>query len=281
MGSKKKGFRVGLVALMGCLAFMSSSVEAQTDSSTQLDTITWQSLPFADGEVLTYKIYYNLSFIWIPAGEVKFSVREREDHLEYLITGKTYPAYDDFFKVRDYYLSEVDKETLRPNNFKRDILEGKYVRFDSIVFNQQTHALKEYFGKSRAEAEEFNFQLDDVVHDMVSVIYHLRTQPVENFEKGERIPLEIFFDKEFFKLDVVYKGLTKKRIKDRGKMKVYHLQPELIDGYVFSEGNLMDIWVSNDDLKVPLQIESPISIGSVKAVLTSVKRNQESPVEKL
>ena len=281
MGNQKNRYRVRLMAMIGCLALMSLSVQAQSEDSSNADTIAWQSLPFADGEELTYKIYYNWGFIWIPAGEVKFSVQEKKDHLQYLITGKTYEAYDAFFKVRDYYLSEVDKETLRPNNFRRDILEGNYVRFDSIVFNQETHALKEYFGKSRVEAKEFKFQLEDVVHDMVSVIYHLRKQPVDSYEVGERIPLEIFFDKEFFKLDVVYKGLTKKRIKNRGKMKVYHLQPELIDGYVFSEGNLMDIWVSNDDLKVPLQIESPISIGSVKAVLTSVKRNHESVIEKL
>lgn len=33
---------------------------------------------FSAGEELTYKLYYNLNFIWIAAGEVKFKVEDQE-----------------------------------------------------------------------------------------------------------------------------------------------------------------------------------------------------------
>ena len=42
---------------------------------------------------------------------------------------------------------------------------------------------------------------------------------------------------------------------------------ELVEGYVFEEGSKMKVWFSDDQNKLPLQIESPVSIGSVKAVL--------------
>ena len=253
-------FLLLVLVWMWCLALGGSSVKAQSsESDVGQDTIAWESLPYADGEELIYYVYYNWGFLWIPAGEVKFSVIEKETHLEYNVTGRSFASYDEIFKVRDYYLSEVDKQTFLPTNFRRDILEGNYVRFDSIRFDQETHKVKEYFGKSRLEAKIYDFQLENVVQDMVSVIYHLRGQPVENYTKGERIPVEIFFDKEFFQLDVVYKGIVNKKIKGHGRKNVYHLQPELIDGYVFKKGDLMDIWVSQDDLKVPILIESPIS----------------------
>ena len=58
-------------------------------------------LPFQAKEKLIYKIYYNLNFVWIPAGEVVFEVKDEGDlyHLE--VTGRTYPSYEWFYKVRD------------------------------------------------------------------------------------------------------------------------------------------------------------------------------------
>ena len=61
----------------------------------------------------------------------------------------------------------------------------------------------------------------------------------------------------------------KKKIKKLGKFKTIKVVPELIVGEVFKEGDKMNIWVSDDENRVPLMIESPISVGSVKAVLKS------------
>ncbi len=230
--------------------------------------------PFQDGEILTYIIYYNWGFIWVPAGEVKFEIAEHENHIELDVVGRTFSSYDNIFKVRDCYKSEVDKNTLFPFHFKRDVHEGNYQRFDSIWFDQQNGKLEEYFGKSRQSAVKFEFEVDDKVHDMVSAIYNIRSQRLDSFSGGEQIPVDIFFDKEFFEIDVKFNGIKTKKIKGIGKMKTYHLQPALIDGYVFSEGDVMDIWVSVDDNHIPVMIESPITIGSVKAILSGVKNTK-------
>ena len=232
--------------------------------------------PYLDGEKIVYKIYYNWGLIWIAAGEVIFKVNETDTTLRYSVTGRTYKAYDPIFMVRDYYTSQIDKTSCQPTSFKRQILEGTYVRFDSISFYQDENRLVEYFGRTRAEAERFEFELDSWVHDMVSVIYHLRSQDVSTMKPGHKVPVRIFFDKELFDLSVNYIGMTKKRIKGQGKHKVHHFQPELIDGYVFSKGDLMDIWVTDDDKRVPLLIKSPITVGSVKAILQKYKPSESS-----
>jgi hypothetical protein len=233
--------------------------------------------PYQDGEEIVYKVYYNWGWLWIAAGEVIFKVEDKASEVVYTVTGRSFKAYDPIFMVRDYYVSHLDKTTCQPTFFRRDIHEGKYLRYDSISFDQQNHQLVEYFGKSKAEAQRFEFQLDDWVHDMVSVIYHLRSQKVASMEEGYKLPVRIFFDKELFSLDVNYIGQKRRRIKGLGMQSVYHFQPELIDGYVFSEGNLMDIWVSDDARQVPLLIESPINIGSVKAILQKYKPSRTTP----
>jgi hypothetical protein len=44
-------------------------------------------------------------------------------------------------------------------------------------------------------------------------------------------------------------------------------QPEIIAGNVFNEDAHMTVWVSDDQNKIPVLIESPVSVGSVKMVL--------------
>lgn len=224
---------------------------------------------FEVGEKLTYKMYYNWGLLWVSAGEVIFEVAEKGDDLHLKATGYTYNKYDKFFKVRDYYESIIDKETLLPKEFKRNVQEGKYIRFDSISFDQANHTVKEYFGTTKAKAKETTYELNHCVHDMMSIVYSLRNLDITILDDGDRLPMDIFFDKELFNLSMLYESAQTKRIKGLGKCSVRKFSPTLITGNVFTEEAKMNIYVSDDRNKIPLLIESPVSVGSVKAILSS------------
>ncbi len=64
-------------------------------------------------------------------------------------------------------------------------------------------------------------------------------------------------------------GKEAKKIKGLGSFDVLNISPDLIEGHVFEDGDKMNIWVSNDSNRIPLLIESPLAVGSVKAVLKS------------
>ena len=70
---------------------------------------------FKDGEVVTMKVYYTLG-AYIAAGEATFSTNlERfagKTVYHFVGEGKSYPFFDNFFKVRDRYESYVDTATL-------------------------------------------------------------------------------------------------------------------------------------------------------------------------
>ena len=227
---------------------------------------------FVDGEVLVYKIYYNWKFVWIPAGEVKFNVVEGEQHYEFIAEGKTYSSYDNFFKVRDYYYSRVNKETLFPESFVRRVEEGKYLRYDSIMFDQKKNIAISYWGNTSTSTSKYNFNLDGCMQDMLSILYYVRNHDYSLYQTGDSIPVKIFFDKETYPLKVMFYGKEKsKDIKDQGKFNTLKFIPEVVAGYVFSNDTKMNLWVSDDKNKIPLMVESPISIGSIKAVLKRYK----------
>jgi hypothetical protein len=58
-----------------------------------------------------------------------------------------------------------------------------------------------------------------------------------------------------------------KRIRKNGKFRTIKLIPQIIDGHVFKKGDEMKVWASDDMNKLPLLIESPVSVGSVKVIL--------------
>lgn len=219
---------------------------------------------------MVYAVYYNWNFVWIAAGEVTFRVSETPTEYHLSAHGTTYKSYDSFFKVRDYYDSYIDKETLLPNVSIRDIEEGPYTLYDKITFDQQNNQAKSFRGKTKEQAELKTYGIDECMHDILSVIYYARNWEFDHMQVGERIPIQVFVDKEIWPLKVKYKGVEKKKkIRGMGKFDTYVFSPQVVSGYYFNEDTEMNVWVSKDNNKIPLQIETPISVGSVKVILKS------------
>ena len=99
-----------IIALTAVIIFCAAFVRFEPPYSKDLCSI--ENVSFTSGEKLVFKAYYNWKFIWIPAGEAVFTVTENKFDYEVKVTGKTYDSYDDFFRVRDYFYSKIDKRTL-------------------------------------------------------------------------------------------------------------------------------------------------------------------------
>ena len=231
-----------------------------------------QNTTFLPGEEITYKLYYNWNFIWLSAGEVTFRVKDTGSRYHFSASGRTYKSYEWFFKVRDYYDSYVDKETLLPYVSVRDVHEGGYRLYDRVSFDQRRNKAKSTRGKTRNETVTKEFSVDNCMHDILSIIYFTRNIDFDNMQKESLIPVKIFMDNEVWPLSVRYKGKeAKKKIKNNGTYKTIKFSPEVIAGQVFNEDTEMNVWVSDDQNKIPLLIESPVAVGSVKAVLKNYK----------
>jgi hypothetical protein len=227
---------------------------------------------FSAGEELTYKLYYNLNFIWIAAGEVKFKVEDQGDRYKLSATGRTYSSYNWFFEANDYFESIVDKTTLVPISFKREIKENKYRHYEKIFFDHEGKQLKSWTGDSESTAKETSQNMEGCVRDILAMIYAVRVQHFEDLMPGSTLPINVILDTKKYNLNLVYYGTKEdKKIHKIGRYNTYHLSPETIAGTVFKENDRMNIWASADQNKIPLLIESPVSVGSVKAILIDSK----------
>jgi hypothetical protein len=227
---------------------------------------------FLAGEEIVYKIYYNWNFIWLSAGEVTFRVYDEGDEYHISAKGRTYDSYEWFFTVRDNYDSYIDKETLLPRLHIRDVNEGSYERYDKVHFDQASQTAVSNRGRNREDATPETFDLEGCMHDILSSVYYLRNVEVDKLNAGDELPVKIFFDRETFPLKIKYHGSEKNtKVKGMGHFRTHRFSPDLITGEVFKDGDEMNVYVSADKNKIPVLIESPVSVGSVKVVLKSYK----------
>jgi hypothetical protein len=235
-----------------------------------VDPCAGKNISFSGGEVLVYKLFYNWNFVWLPAGEVTFRILESDSHFDITAVGKTYPSYEWFYKVNDFYRTRINKITMLPEMFERDIHEGNYKFYNKIEFDQATGRTVSYEGPSKKDVKMKVSEVNHCMHDMMSIIYYMRNVQYGFLKNNDKIPINIFLDGEVWNLNVKYKGKDKNvAVKDLGKFNTIRISPEVIAGHQFKEGTAIDIWVSDDHNKIPLLIESPVSVGSVKAILKS------------
>jgi hypothetical protein len=85
--------------------------------------------------------------------------------------------------------------------------------------------------------------------------------------EGETIRLENFYRDTVYPLDVKYLGTETVQV-EAGEFECIMVEPIIVAGGLFkSEGNII-IWLSNDDLKIPVKVKTKILIGSIDAELT-------------
>ena len=65
-----------------------------------------------------------------------------------------------------------------------------------------------------------------------------------------------------------------------GKFNAIKFKPLLVEGTIFSGGENMTVWVSDDANRLPVRIESRILIGSIKVDMMGYK-NLRYPLELL
>ncbi|MEM9260089.1 MAG: DUF3108 domain-containing protein [Bacteroidota bacterium] len=225
---------------------------------------------FQPGEKIVYKLFYNWNFVWLAAGEVTFLVHDLPNQYHIMVRGRTYKSYEWFYKVRDNYESYLDKQTLLPEIHIKDIQEGGYTRYDRTTFYPEKDLAISARGRTRDDLEEKEIPIEECMHDLISIVYYARNLDFDVMSVDHEIPIKILMDQEIHPLAIRYLGPEEnKKVKGVGRFNTQKFSPQLIAGEVFKEGDEMKIYVSDDENKIPVLIESPVSVGSVKAVLKS------------
>lgn len=214
---------------------------------------------FKVGEVLTFDVKYG----FVTAGIAEFSIPRitklagRETY-NVVFKVNSVPAFDLFYKVRDRYETYIDVEGIFPWRFEQHIREGGYSRDFSAFFDHR---------KGKAKTSEGQYDIPKYVNDIVSAFYFARTFDYSKLKKGDKIHLQNFYKDKVYPLDVVFHGRERITV-EAGTFNCIILEPLAKEGGLFKSEGTMILWVTDDDIKMPVKVKTKVIIGSIDAELT-------------
>jgi len=256
----------------------SSEVEPYDNAAETIASCGRPNTTFKAGEEITFSLQYNWGIMNVKAGEATFKVEDLGDTYRFSAFGKTSSGIEWFYKVRDYYETIVDKETLLPLQAKKSLAEGGYRLYEKVEFNHEDGVATVHRGKTRENLKSDVMPLETCMYDIMSILYTSRNINFDNLANGEVMPIRFFMDKKIYPIEVIYEGKEpQKRVKGNGVHNTIKFRPQLVKNSLFPDGGEMSIWLTDDKNKMPLLIESPLSVGRVRAVLNSYK-GLKSPV---
>jgi len=231
---------------------------------------------FQFGERIDYTIYYHLAGFWVGAGEVYFkadSIRKKGETLFHFNSyGTTFKKYDWIYKVRDHYEAFSKTDNLIPLEFNRKVNEGRDHIREYYRFNHQEKMV--YTNRQLDEDEEFvkdKVEIKKCTYDVLSMIYYARNIDFTNALKDQKFAIRIFIDNEMHDTYIRFKGREELKVKDVGTFNCIVFSPLLIEGSIFNAGEDMTVWVTDDKNKIPLLIETPILVGSIRARISRME----------
>jgi hypothetical protein len=165
-----------------------------------------------------------------------------------------------FFKVDDRVESFMDVFQLYSHRFDKHLREGTFKADISMVFDQENHLA--IYNNSQD-----TFSVPAYVQDVLSAFYFVRTQ---DLKVGQSIFVDNHTDKKNYPLEV--KVLRKEKVKvPAGTFDCLVVEPILKASGIFQQKGSLTVWLTDDEIKMPVLMKSKVVIGSISTQLTNYK----------
>lgn len=220
-------------------------------------------VPFESGEHFVYDLRFGA--LKVGTGRMRVlgldSIRGRQAwHVRFSVSGGTF-----FYRVDDVYESWMDAITLNSLRYVQDLSQGSRDRERTFEFfpERSVYRLLDR-GVDRPSVPD---PLDDG-----SFLFFVRTVPLE---VGQSYEFNRYFRPD--RNPVIIRVLRRERVRvPAGEFNAIVIQPVIKTPGIFSEGGQAEIWLTDDEKRMMLQMKSRLSFGSLNLYLRSFRFSTES-----
>jgi len=250
-----------LTALLAQMTGSSANRTSDQEKTKPTYRIVEQSA-FMVGEELTFDVNYG----FITAGEAKMMIPRYSYfngrkcyNVEFTVRSKSF--FDNFYQVRDRYESHIDEVGLFPWKFVQQIREGSFKRDFTATFDHK---------RLKAITADGEYNIEPYTQDILSAFYYMRTYNYDGMRPGQKIYLKNFYKDSTYVLTVKYLGRQTIDV-EAGTFRTILLQPIMKEGGLFKASGRIIVWLTDDEKKIPVQVNAEIPIGSITSELISYK----------
>lgn len=216
---------------------------------------------FGVGERLEFSVGYGMIKAGTAVMEIPEMVKLEGRKCYHIIsTAQSNKVFSVFFKVDDKVESFMDVHGLYSLRYDKHLREGKFKADVSMIFDQDNHLAIYHSGKDTFPAPEY-------AQDVLSAFYYVRTQ---DLKVGKSIFVDNHTDKKNYPLEV--KVLRKEKVKvPAGEFDCVVVEPLLKTPGIFEQKGSLTVWLTDDEMKMPVLMKSKVIIGSISTELVSYK----------
>lgn len=215
-------------------------------------------VPFGPGELLAFDVRFGP----VRVGNATMEVRQftairgrRAYHTLFTLRGGTF-----FYKVNDVLQSWIDTETLSSLRFAQDLEQGSRERERRFEIYPDRRVFVETTSENPVEQASVDNPLDDA-----SFLYFIRTV---SLNVGEQHEFNRYFRPD--RNPVTIRVLRRERVTvPAGTFDAVVLRPTIKSRGIFAEDGQAEVWISDDDRRLVLQIKSRLSFGNISLHLRS------------
>jgi hypothetical protein len=228
--------------------------------------------PYRVGE----KVTLDVSYFGVSAGDMTMEVRpfvEVNGRRSYTFAGTAVSTsvFAMFYAVDDWFETFVDYETMTPSNYALHVKESKQLRETRAIFDWVNLKAKWWDKKidseQKVEEKRKEWDIQPYSQDIFTATYYLRALQLR---PGKKFAFRVAHEGE----NLVVSGEVLRREKLStiiGDIDTVVIKPKIeLDGVFKPVGDIF-LWLTDDDRKFIVRIESKIKIGTIVAAVKKIE----------
>ena len=224
---------------------------------------------------------YKISWQGIPVASAKVDVNQPESNGMWRVSAgaKTGEWISVFYSLRFDSESSFNRENFQPSVFKTKQIENSRKKAKEVKFMPGGFIKADAF-KDGKKNETISFQSDNQTLDPISAAFLARSLPIK---VGSKKSFDVFNGKHRFLITFTVDGKENLKLKNNKLVECFTVTPTVVK-LTDTEGEKRlrsaRIWITTDEKREVVKLESSVLIGSVKAELERFvpAKDQNQPV---
>ena len=225
----------------------------------------FSSFTYASGFQVPEKLVYDLTWAGIKTGTATLEVISENKKTRIISTARSANWVSVFYTVDDKIEAELSMPGPRavigtPRNYRVRIREGRHRRNKEVAFDGTSHRAS---FTDHLTGEKKDIEIRDNTFDPLSSFYYVRTLKTD---VGKSIYVDVLDNKKLWNVEV--QVIRKERIDTKlGSFDTIVIRPLLKSEGIFNKRGDMYIWLTDDEKRVPVKMQTKVAVGRVTATL--------------
>lgn len=234
---------------------------------------------FNPGEKIYYDVYFKWGLLMPKAGSAVMSLDETmfrggkaiRQELTFRTTGLIEKAFSMRDTVSTYYTMK-----LQPLFYVKHALENGYYVVDEMEFEYRdgkTYIPTKRYDRHRTKIDTVHI-VDGCMLDILGVTMYLRSLNMDNVEIGDEFPTSFVMGRDVVQIRYRYVGQSIVERDERLKYRTLKFDMDVYDEAVSQTRSAFEIWISDDENRIPIKIRAKLKIGAAEAYFKKITGNR-------